>query len=230
MSNQITRGDLDRGLSNLMELAQKQNLIKEHHSINIEQYEEKLNLISKDIQRYHECRQVFLDAAQLSREKTVSVVEKTVTNALRAVMSDPTAEFKVEMKERRSNLEADFLVEFETENGRVRDDPLDAKGGSVVDIVTSALLVSLLSIYPPYKRQTLWMDEPGKWLDRSRRKRFSHWLDKVSKDLGIQLVIITHDEELVEIGDKIFELAPGKKGVEVHISEALKAKEGYEFI
>jgi DNA repair exonuclease SbcCD ATPase subunit len=220
VSNPITQRDLDQAFENLADVARSQEMSRKHAEQKIAEYQAKLKGLETDIQKYHEARQLFIECAKFSREKTVSRVEKNLTAALRAVFQDPSMEFKVEITEKRSILHADFLVCFDVKGKRVEADPLEAKGGSIVDVVTTGLILVFLTTYRPKKRQVLFLDEPGKYLDHDRRMRYGQWLARISHDLKVQLTIITHDEELKAIADKLFELRPGKDGVTVNTKEA----------
>jgi DNA repair exonuclease SbcCD ATPase subunit len=211
----------EKAMEALRKKAQECEFRRRKHEENIEGFEIRLGQLETNIQVYHEARQLFIEASKFTREKTIADVEKTVTAALHAIFNDPTLSFGVNVVERRSALEADFVVRFEVNGEMTEVDPLDAKGGSLVDVITTALRLVFLKSHRPQKRQILVLDEPGKFLDHERRMRFGTWLAKISHDLGVQLIIITHDEELMAVADRTFELRPGgSAGVKVKVIDA----------
>ena len=226
MSNPITRA-----IEKLKEKAVDQTIRLSTAESNINDYEEKLRHLERNIQMYHEARQVFIESAKISRQKMVAKVEHNLTAALRAIFLDPSMEFKIDIHEKRSVLQAEFMVAWDTPKGRAEQDPLVAKGGSVVDVVTTGLRLVFLKSHQPAKRPILMLDEPGKYLDVDRRERYGNWIAQISHQLGIQVVMVTHDPELKAIADRTFLLRPDpKNGVVVTtIDGNLRSLEGYGF-
>ena len=132
--------------------------------------------------------------------------------------------FRVHTTEKRGVLDASFLVAWAPDPGAdriIECDPLDAKGGSLVDVITTGLLLVFLKSHTPRKRPILMLDEPGKYLDSEKRTRYGHWLTKISRDLGVQVIMITHDVELRQIADRLFQLSlDGRNAVQVKVEDA----------
>lgn len=130
-----------------------------------------------------------------SRKGLQENISNIVTQALQEILNQPL-EFKVEFEFKRKQPEAYFLL-----NGR----PLsESYGGGVEDIVSSVLKIiffHLLQIKGP-----LFLDEPGKWVDAESSIRFAQFLKQLSNQFGIQLFIVTHKSEIVEVADRIFEV------------------------
>lgn len=108
-----------------------------------------------------------------------------------------------------------FVVRFEQKRGRtearlvfLRDgeeyEPTKDCGGGVVDVAAFALRVAVLLLQRPPLRRFLALDEPFRFVSVNYRPRVRRMVEELARDLGIQFLIITHDEQF-QIG-KVVEL------------------------
>jgi DNA repair exonuclease SbcCD ATPase subunit len=56
------------------------------------------------------------------------------------------------------------------------------------------------------------LDEPFKNLSKDLQSKAGEILKLLSQKLGIQIIMITHEQELMEIADKTFEIQKVKDG------------------
>lgn len=150
--------------------------------------------------------------AEQARETARQHLESTVTDALQYVFG-PDFSFVIEMKEARGRAEADFYVESTQGGKRVRTDPLQARGGGVVDIIAIAMQLAIAQIHDNPKIQgPILMDEPGKHVDMENAVRLAMFVSEMSKVFGRQIGMVTHQPHLAEIADNSYnvELKGGK--------------------
>ena len=126
--------------------------------------------------------------------------------AMAAVFDDPY-EMGVEFVNRRNKTECDLTF---IKNGD-HIDPLNASGGGVVDVASFALRVALWTLQND-SRNTLILDEPFKHLNPLALPKASEMLKKVSEKLDLQIIMVTHSEDLAEAADKIFQTSQ-RRGV-----------------
>lgn len=154
--------------------------------------------------------------AQETQSQLKYHVESLVQNAIDAVF--PTSYiFKMDFVLRRNQTEVDIWLDMEGE----QVDPMDAAGGGVVDVVSFALRVvawSLSSTSP-----ILLLDEPMKWVSAGRRKVCGELIQEVASKLGLQILMVTHDPDLVERADRVFRFEQKRRRTQVTISEGTKA-------
>ena len=81
---------------------------------------------------------------------------------------------------------------------------MEASGGGTVDVAAFALRIASWSMQNPKSNNTIVLDEPLKNLDASLQEKGSIMLKEVSKRLGIQFIIVTHEEVLTSFADKVF--------------------------
>ena len=126
-------------------------------------------------------------------------VEHLITLALKGVFPRPV-DFGLDFVQRQSRTDA---IPYVTERGQKRNNVKDDVGGSLLDIVSFGLKIILWSMENPRSRNTLVLDEPMKWLGRYRT-RAAQMMKEVSELLGLQLIVVTHDPEIMEVGDVSF--------------------------
>lgn len=112
-------------------------------------------------------------------------------------------EFKTSFTENRGKTELQFVL-FDKITGKTNDDILDGFGGGLIDVVSLALRLCLHTLEGSEKLIVL--DEPFKFLSQDLRSRASSLLQELSHKLNLQFIIITHIPEIMEVGDRIFEV------------------------
>jgi len=143
-------------------------------------------------------------ALQTQRELEYHINSIT-TSALEAVFPDPY-EFKLEFVERGEKTEADAYF---LKNGE-QIDPMSGSGGGAVDIAAFSLRASVWRLKP--SRAVLILDEPFRFLSRDLQPRAAEMLKEISKKLKLQIIMVTHNEDLLECADKVF-MVKQKNGI-----------------
>lgn len=175
--------------------------------------EARLAEVNRTLEVLEEVSRVFHAASEAARELARQKVERTVTDALRAVFG-PGISFEVEVTERRGRPEADFYVVSDFGGASVRTPVLDARGGGVVDVASTALRVlAAAAVSPP--QAPLVLDEPGKHLSEGYSRALGEMIKAVARETGRQFLIVTHDPRLAEAADAVYrvELENGESRV-----------------
>ena len=133
--------------------------------------------------------------ALLTQEQLRYNLEDIVNTMLKAVYGD-TYTFSIIYDTKYNRTEARMAL---IEDGEELD-VLSSVGGGVVDLLTIALRVALVILSS--NRQTLIFDEPGKMLSEDIRPAFYEALKSLSKDLGIQIIMVSHDPHALMNADK----------------------------
>ena len=142
-------------------------------------------------------RSLIQKAAQLTQEKLSSHISDLVSLALRSVFPDPY-EFQAVFENRRNSMECD--LNFVKDGHEYK--PLDSCGYGAADIASFALRVAYWSLGDT--RPLLIWDEPFRQLDKKKQPLAAEMVKRLSQELGLQIIIITHSEELAECADKVF--------------------------
>lgn len=145
-------------------------------------------------------RSLFQKAAQLTQEKLSVHISDLVSLALRSVFDDPY-EFQATFENRRNTMECDLM--FVKDGNEYK--PLDSCGYGAADVASFALRIAYWSLGET--RPVLIWDEPFRQLDKKKQAMAAEMVSKLSKELGLQIIIITHSEELAECADKVFNVS-----------------------
>lgn len=157
--------------------------------------------LRKDINRHEQARELIKEAGLKTQQQLQYHISDITSLALSSVFNDPY-ELVAEFVEKRNKTECELSFERDGE----RMDPMDATGGGAVDVASFALRIASWSMKTPKGNNTIILDEPLKNLDETRQEKGSIMLKEISKKLGIQFIIVTHEDILTSYADKIFEV------------------------
>jgi len=191
---------LERKLNNLF--GKKEQIEKQ-----IADNEKNKNALVRRQRNIQEAQSLIQSVAKQTQEELSNQISSIVTLALNSIFDVPY-EFGIRYEPKRGKTEA-YL--FFKKNG-MEVDPIDDSGGGVVDVASFALRIALWQLSRPRPSDTIILDEPMKWLDRKLQPKASELLKTLSDKLGIQFIIVSHDEGIISAADKIFEVT-NKNGV-----------------
>jgi DNA repair exonuclease SbcCD ATPase subunit len=178
--------------------------------ITVSNLTERLSETKQDLRRHDEAREILRTVGLETQRQLQYHISDITSLALEAVFDDPY-ELVAEFVERRNKTECDLY--FSRRESRV--DPLDASGGGAVDVASFALRIAAWSMTHPRRRNVIILDEPMKFLDTStdRIMKASQMLKEISTRLGLQFIIVTHEDTLTEYADRVFRVRQSKNGV-----------------
>ncbi|MDD3840171.1 MAG: ATP-binding protein [Clostridia bacterium] len=174
----------------------------------------KVENLNQNLDIYTQARLLLQDASVKAREQAKYTIESMVTKALQYIIS-PDMSFEVELTESGNKPVAEFYVVSEHDGLIVRNRPADARGGGIADVVSLALRLALLQSSRPEIDAPLILDEPGKHISEMYIKNVAGFLQEISKSFDRQIIMVTHNKYLAEIGDSSFrvELKDGESQV-----------------
>lgn len=154
-----------------------------------------------DLVRHEKAHEIIKEVGSKTQELLQVQISDITSLAMEAVFEDP---YKLEVLfvERRNNNECDLLFE---RDGQLMK-PLDASGGGAVDVAAFALRIASWSLSSPSLRNVIILDEPMRFLSRNLQEKASQMIKQISKKLGIQFIIVTHEAKLTESADRVFEV------------------------
>lgn len=173
------------------------------YELMVEQYNTSLSDINKlksKIEKAQKCLSFLNGFVEFTRSQIKVKIEDIVNSALKCVYTDKTIRFNIIPAITKRGVNYELYV-----NTDGMTTPLtDAKGGGVLDIVTLSIRIAFVRMFSNILRQTIILDEPFKNLDSERIVPACEWLKVVSKEFGIQFIIVSHIVELIEGSDKVF--------------------------
>jgi DNA repair exonuclease SbcCD ATPase subunit len=132
--------------------------------------------------------------AQKAQTTAHSKISGMVTKCLKAVFGAEAYEFKVEFEKKRGKTEAKLTFVRSGEEFH----PTTECGLGQVDVASLALRLICLLMKNPPARRVLVLDEPMKWVSKKYVGRVGSLLQQLSSELDLQIIMVTHNEELRE--------------------------------
>lgn len=132
----------------------------------------------------------------LAQTEFKGVVEALVTEALHFVFGE-NYQFEIESSVVRNQAEAQLWVVIDG----VRHSLKDELGGGVVDVCSFVLKVTFWALQINRTEPVLIFDEPLKNIDSGRLESIGVMIKSLSERLGVQFIMVTHEQELASISD-----------------------------
>ena len=157
---------------------------------------------NRNLYRHEKAREIIREVGLKTQQQLSFHISDLTSLALSAVFNDPY-QLKVDFVQRRNKTECDLLF--------VRDemeiDPIEASGVGAIDVASFALRIASWTMAIPKTRNVIILDEPMKHLSTEYQEKASAMIKELSQKLGLQFIIITHEEVLTSSADKIFEVS-----------------------
>ncbi len=144
-------------------------------------------------------------------DTTKQLVESLVTRALQAVFYDRDYKFIVKQEVKRGASAVSFAVLDEG----MELDLIDELGGGIADVVALVLRIAFLVLHKPKIRPALFLDEPLKHLWSGYQPNAAKFLKQVCQELELQLLVVTHQDELAAGADQIFRIRKANSSCQV---------------
>jgi hypothetical protein len=159
------------------------------------------------LHRHEEAREIIRKVGLETQSQLSWHITDIVSMALDSVFDSPYT-FGIDFVQRRQRTECDLY--FERDGNRI--DPLTASGVGAVDVASFALRIASWSMARPRTRNVIILDEPFRFLSENYQEQASLMLKEISQRLGIQFLIISHNETLASGADKTFNVSI-KRGI-----------------
>jgi DNA repair ATPase RecN len=195
------RAFLDTKLSELSHYKRKSTEIKDS-----------LLSATKRAEAMKKARIIIQTVAQETQKNLEYHISEPVTSAIRAVLPDDIT-FIARIVIRRGKTECDLLFEEFGEEYK----PLKGSGYGAVNVACFAERICFWSLQK--NRPTLILDEPFRDVSPGFQYKVSQMVKELSKRLGIQIIMISHAEEINIAADKTF--ITEKKGKITTIKEVV---------
>lgn len=164
--------------------------------------EQKLETLEAELEAAKEARKEIQNAAQKTQSGLEVHFGNVVTTAIQSV-GFTDYEFKPTFVQRRNKTECDMLLEKEGKQFK----PNNFVGGGVIDTCAFALRMALWKLEDT--APVIIIDEPFKLVSKGYLSEVSSMLDEIQKEFKIQMIIVTHHNEL-ECGNKKFYIENGE--------------------
>lgn len=161
----------------------------------------------EETKAFEDVQRLIQETAQEVQESLRFHIQDLVQHALDAIFPGPVYKFTVEFTVSRGRTDARLLLE---KGGNVMDDIMDAEGGTIVQIIAMALRIAVWTLAPT--DNLLVFDEPGNQVSVGYRPIFAEMLRGLSERIGLQIILVTHDETYAEVADRLHTVTQGADG------------------
>jgi len=181
---------------------------KEVFSIQLKEKQTEVINAKKRMSDLTEARRIIVEVSKDTLEQFKEYVESLVTTAINSVFPEKGYRFIVDPVVKSNRSEIYLLVQQGDKEPYI---PKDEQGGALLDIISFSLRVVLWSLELPRSRNTLIMDEPFRW-SGALTTLAAQMMKEVSHELGLQIILVTHDERLKAIADRSWDVYRGVDG------------------
>lgn len=175
--------------------------------------EEALKQVQANRELWQQVSLLLTKVSDYARRQLVERIEDTVTAALQTVLADDSLRFEVEIREVAGKASAEWRVVSRYGDVEVSNNPEDARGGGIVDIVSLALRLALLELSKPRPEGPVILDEPAKMVSAEYAENLAFFLKSYAQKTGRQFIVVTHNSTLAKSGDVAYQVVKNEAGV-----------------
>jgi DNA repair exonuclease SbcCD ATPase subunit len=158
-----------------------------------------LDTIDTDMQYAEQALAITQEVARQTQSQIKLHIEDIISMALEYILDDPY-KFELDFVVKRNKTECDIY--FVRDGKRIK--PIDQSGGGAVDIASFASRIALWSLGDT--DNVLVFDEPFKFVSREYQLKVGELLKKLSDQLGLQILMVSHNSNFIQQSDNIIEI------------------------
>lgn len=147
---------------------------------------------------------VLQELEQAWRRSFESRLASVVSDGLTAVFGEDI-KLRVESKTFRDATSMSLTL---IQDGIEIEDPAEGTGGSVVTVL-DVLLKILLLVSAPHLRRFIVLDEAFRMIEARHIPALGQLLRELSQRLGLQIILVSHEAEMLDVADVVYEVRDG---------------------
>ena len=137
---------------------------------------------------------------------SVEAIEKLQTEALQAVFPDQKNSVSAEVKVQRGKVSVELVTNREYDDGTViSGTSLEAFGGALTTV--QSVLLRITVMLRRGQRPFLVLDESLPAISKEYVTRMAEFLSLLCERLGMDILVVTHDERLIDHADRAYRVA-----------------------
>jgi len=161
----------------------------------VDELRTKINHIISKIELLDKVQKVLQIVSREALKESTEEIQSTVELGLSEIFGEKL-KFTLEISEFGDTIKITPLLQ----NREI----VSSFGGGVIDVVSTVCRVVFLYLSPLPK--VLILDEVGKWLSSEYQAAFGRFLKRLSDELGIQIILVSHREGVNQYADKYIKL------------------------
>ena len=196
-------------VSKIKSLFEQSKGMKKQIELNLENDKNNLSKLNTRIKLLEEAQTFLQKVATDTQSELKLQIEDIVNLALETVFPGEYS-FQVLFNISRGKTEAELLF-LDQKTGR-QIDPMNASGGGVIDLTSFALRIASYALEQG-NGNVIVLDEPFRFVSRDLVARAGEILKVLSEKLNLQIILVTHIPELIDVANKVFEVKKQEDGV-----------------
>ena len=168
----------------------------------------KLQVLNNRIRLLEQAQAFLQKIAQDTQSQLKFQIEDIVNLALETCFPNEYV-FQLQFTIARGKTDAELVFLSQKTNRPI--DPMNASGGGVVDLTSFALRIASYALEQGIDNVII-LDEPFRFISRDLQVRAGEILKTLSEKLGLQILMVTHIGEMIDIADKVFEVRKNSDG------------------
>lgn len=139
-----------------------------------------------------------------TRKEILDKISGIVTDALQKI-KDPNLTFRMNLSTERNQIDVQFVVFDKSTNQEY--DILESCGGSIADIITFPLKLSLLLKWEPSLSRIMILDENFKFVSVADQEPLGEFVRQISEKMNVQTILVTHSPVVASKAHRIIEVS-----------------------
>ena len=195
-------------IQKIKELYQQSKGMKIQIEKDLESNKSHLDEMNLRMKRLEDAQTFLQKVAQETQEHLKFKIEDIVNLALETCFPHEYS-FRLNFNISRGKTEAELVFLSQSSDRPI--DPMNASGGGVVDIACFALRIASYVLEQGIDNVIV-LDEPMKFVSKDLLDSAGEILKVLSTKLGLQIIMVTHENKFIDIADKVFEVKKDEKG------------------
>ena len=195
-------------IQKIKELYQQSKGMKIQIEKDLEFNKSSLQKTNERMKRLEDAQTFLQKVAQETQEHLKFKIEDIVNLALETCFPGEYS-FRLNFNISRGKTEAELVFLSQSSDRPI--DPMNASGGGVVDIACFALRIASYVLEQGIDNVIV-LDEPMKFVSKDLLDSAGEILKVLSTKLGLQIIMVTHENKFIDIADKVFEVNKDEKG------------------
>lgn len=139
-----------------------------------------------------------------TRKEILDKISGIVTDALQKIKDDKLT-FRMNLSTERNQVDVQFVVFDKSTNQEY--DILESCGGSIADIITFPLKLSLLLKWEPSLSRIMILDENFKFVSVADQEPLGEFVRQISEKMNVQTILVTHSPVVASKAHRIIEVS-----------------------
>lgn len=176
--------------------------------------QEELRQYRNEVNTFDRAAAVLTSIGEKRQESVQYQIETLVTKGLQSIFSDDLSFHVVSSITSKGKVPVvDFIVRTTLSDGKTIDTPvMDARGGGLAVVVGFLLRLVVLLLSKDKYAQVLFLDETFAMVSKEYLPKVASFLRELVDKTDLQLIVVTHSEELTENADLVYRLTQDSYG------------------